>query len=215
MRFIDMETWPRGRHFAFFNRFDYPHFSLCANIDCTLFHAAVKARHVSLHIALIYALGRVANAITPFRYRIRGNHVVEHDVVHPSSTILVDDDLFSFCTVPYNHDFNLFVAQAEACIARIKAHPTLNDEPAQDDRLFMTSVPWVSFTALTHPLHMHPVDSVPRIAWGKIFADGDRLKLPLSVQVHHALMDGLHVGRYYQQVQDLFAQPQHVLDQQM
>jgi chloramphenicol O-acetyltransferase type A len=48
---------------------------------------------------------------------------------------------------------------------------------------------------------MHPVDSIPRISWGKYFRDDNLIKMPLSVQVHHALMDGFHVGRYFQQVQ--------------
>jgi chloramphenicol O-acetyltransferase type A len=65
----------------------------------------------------------------------------------------------------------------------------------------MTSIPWVSFTGFVHPIHMHPVDSVPRFSWGKYFTDDDRIKMPLSVQGHHALMDGFHVGRYFQQVQ--------------
>jgi len=53
-----------------------------------------------------------------------------------------------------------------------------------------------------HPMHLHPADSVPRIAWGKFFEDGEFLKMPLGVQVHHALVDGVHMGRFYEKVQD-------------
>ncbi len=35
--------------------------------------------------------------------------------------------------------------------------------------------------------------------------------MPLSVQGHHALMDGSHVGRYYAEVQGYFQQPGTVL----
>ena len=49
---------------------------------------------------------------------------------------------------------------------------------------------------------MNPVDSIPRIAWGKFFSKGDRIKMPLSVQIHHALADGIHVGRYFNLVQE-------------
>jgi chloramphenicol O-acetyltransferase type A len=70
----------------------------------------------------------------------------------------------------------------------------------------MTAIPWVSFTSFMHPLSL-PVDSVPRFAWGKLFKDGQSSKMPLSVQAHHALMDGLHMGRYYETVQGYFHQP--------
>ncbi len=210
MRSIDMHTWPRRRHFQHFNAFDYPHFNLCANVDITLFYPAIKARDLSFTIALVYTLARVANAIPEFRYRIRDGQVVEHDVVHPSPTILTEGELFSFCTIPYSDDWATFAVQAAQAMARVRENPTLQDEPGQDDLLFMTGLPWVSFTSFMHPIHMHPVDSVPRFAWGKFFAEGQRLKMPLSVQGHHALMDGVHVGRYFRQVQEYLEQPERL-----
>jgi chloramphenicol O-acetyltransferase type A len=211
MRTIDLSTWRRRKHFEVYNAFDYPHINLCANVDLTALYSFVKQRSLSLNITLVYLFARVANAIPEFRYRIRAGQVVEHDVVHPSSTVLTEGDLFSFCTIPYVADCATFAAQAAASIERMKQQPTLEDEPGQDDLLYMTSIPWVSFTALQHPIHMHPVDSVPRIAWGKFFAADNALKLPLSVQVHHALLDGVHVGRYYTQVQEYLDRPERLL----
>ncbi len=69
----------------------------------------------------------------------------------------------------------------------------------------------VSFTSMMHPTHLHPVDSVPRIAWGK-FGETERREMPLSVQVHHGLMDGIHVGRYFYQVQDILDRPQFLYE---
>ena len=100
-------------------------------------------------------------------------------------------------------DFPTFVIHATDRMAWIKEHPTLEDEPGQDDLLFMSSLPWVSFTGLMHPIHMNPVDSVPRLTWGKVFKEQNRWKMPLSVQAHHGLMDGLHAGRYFEQVQEV------------
>jgi chloramphenicol O-acetyltransferase type A len=211
MRLIDVQSWPRRKHFEIYNAFDYPHINLCAPVEIAAFHAFVKQRSLSLNITLVYLFARAANAIPEFRYRIRAGQVVEHDVVHPSSTIMTESDLFSFCTIPYVADYATFAAQAAAIIEQIQ-QPRLEDEPGQDDLLFMTSLPWVSFTALQHPIHMHPVDSVPRISWGKFYAEGSGLKLPLSVQVHHALMDGVHIGRYFTQVQAYLDQPEHLLE---
>lgn len=207
MRRIDVENWPRRDHFNFFNAFDYPHFNMCANLDLTVFCPHLKQRDISFNTALVYVLARAANAVPEFRQRIRPGEVIEHDVVHPATTILVDDDLFSFCTMPYSDDFADFAANADDCIARVKEAPTLDDGPDADSLLFMTAIPWVSFTSFMHPIHLHPIDSVPRFAWGKYFEEGSRLKMPLSVQGHHALMDGLHMGRYYDCVQEMLTDP--------
>jgi chloramphenicol O-acetyltransferase type A len=211
MRHINLETWPRRDHFRIFNALDYPYFSLCANVDLTAFYPVVKQRGISFTVATVYVLARVANAIPEFRYRIREGEVVEHEIIHPATTILRKEDLFTFCTFDYTVDFSLFAARAAEKIAYVKEHPTLEDEPGKDDLLFMTSIPWVSFTSAVHPVHLHPVDSVPRIAWGKFFKDGEILKMPLGVQAHHALMDGIHVGRFYTEVQDYLRHPDFVL----
>lgn len=211
MRIVDMETWSRRQHFDFYNAFDHPHLGMCANVDLTAFQPVVKQRGISFTVAIMYVLSRVANAIPAFRRRIRASQVVEHETIHPSVTLLVDDDLFSFCTLDFTEDFARFSVSATERIAFLKEHPALDDEPGRDDLLFMTAIPWVSFTSIVHPMHLQPPDSVPRLAWGKCFTDGEFLKMPLGVQGHHALMDGLHVGRFYAQVQDHLHHPDSVL----
>ena len=211
MRHINLETWSRREHFKVFSAFDHPHFGLCANVDLTTLYPIVKQRGFSFTVATVYVLARAANAIPEFRYRIRGGNVVEHEIVHPSITILTDEDLFSFCTIDYIEDFSEFAARAAEKIAYVQENPTLEDEPGQDDLLFMTEIPWVSFTSFMHPMHLQPADSVPRFAWGKFFEDGKFLKMPLGVQAHHALMDGVHVGRFYAEVQDYLHHPGFVL----
>jgi chloramphenicol O-acetyltransferase type A len=159
----------------------------------------------------VYVIARAANAIPEFRQRIRGEQVVEYETVNPSFTILVNDDLFSFCTVEYVDHFPEFSKKAAQNIEYVKAHPNLENDPEKDDMLFMSPIPWVSFTSFMHPMRFHPADSVPRFAWGKYFQEGDTLKMPLGVQGHHAVMDGIHMGRFYEYVQNYLLQPEIVL----
>jgi chloramphenicol O-acetyltransferase type A len=211
MRKVDLETWPRKDHFEVYRQFDFPQFNLTFPVEVTDFYAWVKGRRDSLTVATAYLLSRVANEVFPFRLRIRGDEVVEHEVVHPSFTILLENELFSFCTVEYSPDYAIFHTAGKKRIAEVRSNPTLEDEPGQDDLLFMTSLPWVHFTSMMHPIHMHPVDSVPRIAWGRIDERRDQRIMPLSVQVHHGLMDGLHVGKYAERAQHLFRNPTELL----
>jgi chloramphenicol O-acetyltransferase type A len=212
MREIDMQTWARGKHFSNYIKFEQPFFGMCANVEIGPFYERIKALGASLNVAIIYAVSRVANAIPEFRQRIRGDKVVEHDVVHPSTTILVEGNLFSFCTLEYDPLFSTFAVHAQERIADTKANPTLEDEEGRDDYLFMTAIPWVSFTSFMHPLPHLTGDSFPRIAWGKVFEEGSAMKMPLSVHAHHALMDGLHVGKFYAEVQHYLHHPVEVLE---
>ena len=211
VRYIDMETWPRREHFRLFSTFNHPHAGLCANVDLTAFRPFVKQRGLTFTVAWVYVLARVANSIPEFRQRIRGDQVVEHDIVHPTVTVLTDNDLFSFCYFEYVDDFREFAPRAAEQMAYVREHPMLKNKP-EDDVLYMTAMPWVSFTAVDHPMQLHPADSVPRLAWGKFFEEGERLKMPLQVQGHHCLLDGVHFGRFYQRVQELLDDPESVLN---
>jgi chloramphenicol O-acetyltransferase type A len=184
---------------------------MCVSVDVTVFYPFVKRNGYSLTVSMVYIIARASNAIPEFRQRIRGDQVVEHEIVNPGFSILIDKDLFSFCHVEHAEDFSEFARRAADRIAYVKAHPDLENDPEQDDVLYMSPIPWVSFTSFSHPMQLHPADSIPRFAWGKYFQESDALKMPLSVQGHHAVMDGLHMGRFYETVQDYLHHPDVVL----
>ena len=211
MRFIDMQTWPRRDHFNLFSNFNHPHFSMCVNVDVTAFVPFVKHNGYSLTISMVYIVARASNAIPEFRQRIRGDQVVEHEVVHPGFSILINEDIFAFCDVEYSEDFPEFTTRANKNIATLKAGGDLLQDPDSDNLIFMSPIPWVSFTSFNHPMPFHPTDSIPRFAWGKYFKEGGTLKMPLSVQGHHAVMDGLHMGRYYEKIQEYLYHPETAL----
>ncbi|MCC6299813.1 MAG: chloramphenicol acetyltransferase [Anaerolineales bacterium] len=211
MHYLDMQTWSRRNHFRFYSSVNHPHFNMCVNVDVTAFYPFVKRSGYSFTVSMVYVISRVSNAIPEFKQRVRGDQVVEHEIVNPSFSILVDKDLFGFCAVEYVEDASEFAGRAAKSIAFVKAHPELESNPEKDDVLYMSPIPWVSFTSFTHPMQFHPVDSVPRFAWGKYFQEGDTWKMPLSVQGHHAVMDGIHMGRFYEMAQDYLHHPEVTL----
>ncbi len=207
MKIIPLENWPRKDHYLFFREFEYPYFSLCADMDITHFLPLIKKKEISFTAGIMYLVASVANGIPEFRQRVRDDGPVEHDVVHPSATVLSENDLFTFCTVLYRENFLEFTRAAMDEIQRVKSAPSLEEKVQDDSMLFMTSIPWVSFTGFMHPLKLAPADSVPRFAWGKFRDEGRKKVMPLSVQGHHALMDGLHAGLFYEEFQRLLDNP--------
>ena len=74
--------------------------------------------------------------------------------------------------------------------------------------IYFTTLPWISFTSFAHARNKGRGDSIPRIVFGKFTEEGERLMLPISVEVHHALMDGLHVGRFLNRLGGALAEPE-------
>lgn len=211
MKLIDIENWKRKDHYYYFRQLDYPHFNICGNLDITKFHRYSKENNLPFFISVLYTSSKTANSIKEFRMRIRKDQVVEHETVHPSFTAMIEEEVFSFCTVNYTENFEEFRTDTAKEIAKVKNSIYIKDETGRDDLLYITSIPWISFTNITHPIQMNPVDSIPRISWGKYFEDNGKIKLPMSVQVHHALMDGIHVGKYFTVLQEIFDNPANYL----
>lgn len=69
-----------------------------------------------------------------------------------------------------------------------------------------SSIPWIHFTGLSHARSFSFKDSCPKISFGKMMEVNGRRIMPLSIHVHHALMDGFHVGQYIDLYQQLLSQ---------
>ena len=170
MRRITFDNPHRRKHFEFFNAMDQPHFNVTANVDISTLLPYLKENGLSFTPAIVYLISRTANDIVPFRWRIRQGEVVEHDAVHPSFTVLTKaSDVFSFCYAEYTPAAATFMQRARAAIDQMQEEPVMEDHPERDDYLFLSSVPWISFTSIQHAMHYSPADSVPRITWGRYF----------------------------------------------
>ncbi|WP_340147269.1 CatA-like O-acetyltransferase [Ruminiclostridium josui] len=172
-------------------------------MDVTRFLKFVREKELSFYYAMIYASTHAANEIINFRYRIREDKVVLHESIHPSFTDLSNkqDDLFKIVTVDLKLDIFEFVQYAKDKSQSQTEYFPLNQIAGRDDLVYITCIPWVSFTHISHTFSLNKNDSVPRISWGKYFIENDKVLLPFSVQVNHALVDGVHVGEYFTKLQ--------------
>ncbi len=206
MRFIDLDTWKRKDHFLFFQRMDYPQYNICMNIDVTRFLKFTKEKELSFYYSMIFAATTAVNRVEELRYRIRDGKVVFHEIVHPSFTDMSKDekdDLFKFVTVDLEGDISEFVEKAKQASETQRDYFGMEKVAGRDDLIYITCIPWISFTHLSHTISLNKNDAVPRISWGKYFREGDKVLLPFSVQVNHALVDGFHVGKYIDVLQEL------------
>ena len=69
------------------------------------------------------------------------------------------------------------------------------------DIINYTSVPWVEYTGFIRTIIHNGVDNAPKMSFGKYFERDGKIWMPLSSQTHHGLMDGYHVGLFYERLQ--------------
>jgi chloramphenicol O-acetyltransferase type A len=207
-KYLDTTNWARRDVFEFFRQFDKPYFNICTQLNVTRLLALLHDRpEVSVSLAYHYFALRAANEIEPFRYRLREGKVIVHDVIHGGTTVLLPNENFTLAYFDYDEDFEKFIGEAQRAVQEVVSGDGAFTPDPSDDRIHFTALPWVSFTSFSHARNWRSEDSIPKIAFGKFIRTNDRTLLPFSVEVHHALMDGLHVGRYVNRLEEALADP--------
>ncbi|OON68492.1 chloramphenicol acetyltransferase [Hymenobacter sp. CRA2] len=200
---LDLSTWNRREHFAFFSGFAEPFFGLVAELDAARAYERAKTLNVSFFQLYLHAVLRAANAVEALRYRVEDGQVVCFDEVHASATLTRPDHTFAFSFVPYTASLADFGPglQREMDAVRASTGLRLGGDSARLDVVHFSALPWVAFTSLSHARHFPHPDSIPKISVGRYRRQGAQLLLPVSIHVHHGLADGYHVGLFYEALQ--------------
>jgi chloramphenicol O-acetyltransferase type A len=194
---FDTSTWARKAHFEFFQKFEDPVYGVCVTIDCTAAYKFAKEKGVSFYLYTLYNALAAANCLEPFKLRIVGDEAFIYDRIDAASTIGRPNGTFGFSYIDYDPTFAKFMVAAKIKVERVQARNDL--ELANKDNIIrFSSLPWIDFTSLSHArmFAADKEDSCPSISFGKMTEKDGKRTMPMSVHVHHALVDGLHIGQY-------------------
>lgn len=216
VRQVDPTQEPRASAYAFYRDAAQPRWGLTTRVDVAPLRACLAAWRdevpgLTAFVAYHHALLRAADTVAPLRQRLSPEGgVTEWPHVDASPTVLRDDDSFAFSRLRYASTLRHFAPAALAAVAQarqVRADWGLRDDDGP--ATFHTTVlPLVAFSDFTHARRGGFDDATPALAMGRFTAEGGRCWMPLNVVVHHALVDGLHVGRFIQALEALLADPQ-------
>lgn len=200
-REIDLETWERRSTFEFFKDFEDPYFNITANLNVARLYDMCKSNDLAFSLAFLFYSLETANEIREFRRRMIGESVVEFDRVEATQTILNEDKTFSFSYYRLQDNVIEFVSEGRVSRDKYLSLKTFDVETDRLDLIYYSAFPWVSFTSFKHASRLNNRQTIPRMVFGKMFEENGSRKMPFSVEAHHAMMDGYHVGLYYETLQ--------------
>lgn len=201
MKYLDIESWNRKQHYHHFKSLKDPYFSLTVHVDVTNAYKNSKEQKHSFFSRYLHACLNALNKIENFKYRIREDKVAICDVIHASATIARKDNTFGFSFIDYSDNFEVFhqnfLNEKERILNSTELFPPVNS----DNCIYCSSLPWFSFTSQKEPVSGVENESVPKLAFGKIFEENNKIKMPVAISVNHALVDGYHVGLFFKEFQ--------------
>lgn len=202
MKVFDIENWSRKAQYEFFKTYEDPFFNITANLEVSNLYTFCKKHELSFSLACIYIAIKCINEIPEFRLRIKNGKVVQYNSVTIGSTVLNEDNTFSFCDFSLQSSIFDFDAVGKSIIEDHKKG--MKFEPKEDELeiIHCSTLPWVSFTGMKHARKGDESSKgIPKIIFGRFFSEDNIKKIPFSVEANHALMDGYHVSLLFKNMQ--------------
>lgn len=208
---IELESSPRAAAFAFYKAARQPRWSLTTRVDVAPLLAAAKGWGCTAFVAYHHAILRAANAVPQLRQRLTPEGgALEWAQIDATPTVLRPDDSFAVARLPFAERLRDFAGPAQAAISAAQQPDQAFGIDDQGNELHMTTLPLVAFTHFSHARAAGHDDGTPAIACGRFTREGEAMWMPLNIEVHHALADGLHVGRFVQQLEQLLVEPERL-----
>jgi len=197
---IDETKWKRALHCDIFRHSIEPSYCVTFELDITNFLAKIRAEKRSFTLSLIFVVSKCANEIEEFRYRFLDGQIVLYDMIHTAFTYLDQDtELFKVIHVEMQDTLENYLSVAAQKIATQKEYFT---GPMGNDVFQFSPMPWVSYTHISHTNSGKKDNATPLLDWGKYFDRDGKKILPFSVQVHHSFVDGVHIGKLVDSLQN-------------
>jgi chloramphenicol O-acetyltransferase type A len=198
MKKLDIHNWNRREHFEFFSKMANPFFGIVTEIECTRGYETAKALETSFFGYYLHKSMVAVNSVDEFKIRIVDHDILEFEVIHAGTTIGREDGTFGFAFIPFSPSYQQFNLDLQNEIKEVQNSTglRLNNDNIKKDLIRHSTFPWNSFSALLHPTNLDNKESVPKITFGKFSERENKKYLPISVEAHHGLVDGLHIAQY-------------------
>jgi chloramphenicol O-acetyltransferase type A len=192
---IDLERWERRTIFNFFNSFTEPYHGVCLRVDCTSTFRYAKEHHLSVFLSLLHRSLAAAQRVENFHNQVVDGAVWRYEQIHGGSAVGRPNGTIGFAHYRFQDEIQAFVNEASGEVERVRQRNDLERYP-EANLIRYSTLPWFDFTSVSHARDFSHADSAPRITFGKITETDGRRTMPVSIHVHHALIDGLHVAEF-------------------
>ena len=201
---IDLNTWDRGKLFTFYIEKMRIVMSLTMDIDVTPLVRFTKKNGLKFYPAMIWAVSKIVNAHDEFKYGWDADgNLIKWDVVSPSyAHFHKEDENFTKTVTEFSDDLLEFHTRFLSDREKYKDVRAIAEN--QPPNFFdVTCLPWVRYKHFDVHVFDEGKFLAPVITWGKYEPEHGKLVMPLTMNIHHAVADGFHLSRFFNEVQEL------------
>lgn len=200
-KIIDKEKYYRNGVYRHFSEDCKCSVSMTAKIDVTELYRKSKTTDTKFYLNFLYILSKVLNSREDYRmgYLWQTDTLVCYDKINPIQYVFHDDtETCSIAYTEYFDDYNTFYEKALEDLERAKQTREYGLDSANHLNWFDASyISWLSYESLNIELPDGHLYFAPIINWGKFRKENERLIMPVTVRMNHAIADGYLIAKVF------------------
>ena len=198
---VDKEKYYRKGVYRHFSEDCKCSVSITARIDVTELYRKSKATDTKFYLNFLYILCKVLNSREDYRmgYLWQTDTLVCYDKINPVQYVFHDDtETCSIAYSEYYEDYKTFYAKALEDLEKAKQTREYGLDSANHPNWFDASyISWLSYDSLNIELPDGHLYFAPIINWGKFRKENERLMMPVTVRMNHAVADGYLIAKVF------------------
>ena len=179
--------------------------SMTARIDVTKLVDYSKKTNTKFYINFLFILSKVLNSRDDYKmdYWYDTDELICYDVINPTHYIFHEDT--ETCTLVYSEyceNYEIFYQNTMKDIEKAKETREFGLDDKNHPNWFDASyISWISYDSL----HMELPDGYlyfpPIVNWGRYHEENNKLMMPLTVRLNHAIADGFLIANVFRLLQ--------------
>jgi len=194
------EDTKRARAYELWMKAPNPMVTFFKTIDVTPLVRIKKKHGLRFNMLMMFCVGRAAVRIKEFYLLPVGSRLIDYDELAVSTIVKNARGGLSSCDILYQNDLEIF--NSDYLFSTAQVTESCRDKDLSDDCMVIgTSA--IMDTVLDGAIGMNSgIFNNPFIIWGRYRKKMFRYYLPVSLQFHHAQMDGAQAGLFLENFQN-------------
>lgn len=198
---INLDTYYRKDVFKHFSQDCKCSLSLTSRIDVTELKEYSDKTKTKFYLNFLYLLCKVLNSRRDYRmaYLWKEEKLICFDQINPTHYLFHEDtETCSPIYSTYNEDYQTFYQMALEDMEKGKMINEYSLDAENHPNWFDASyISWLSYDSLNLELPDGYLYFQPIINWGRYRQENDRLMMPVTVRMNHAIADGYLVSQVF------------------
>lgn len=198
-KIIDPKETTRAMAYELWMKAPNPMVTFFKTLDVTNLIRVSRRRKLKFNMLLDWCIGRAAAGVKEFYILPVGEQLIQYDSLAVNTIVKNRTGEVSSCDILYTDDLDTFNREYLEHTARV-AESCLDRDLSESCMIIGTSA--IVDTELDGAVGLNSgIFNNPFIIWGRYRKRLFRYMLPISFQFHHTQMDGAHVGRFLENLQ--------------